>query len=147
MKLILTGSTGMIGAAVLRKCISDTTITKVYALTRRPLSEDLTSNNKVKNIIHEDFSQYPDELLAQLEGADSCIWSIGVTPRKGKDNAEIFHHGDVVCTLNGAKAFVEKLQPALGGKKFRFMYISAFAAERDQKRDLWLIPPARRSKV
>jgi len=118
MKLILTGSTGMIGAAVLRKCISDTTITKVYALTRRPLSEDLTSNNKVKNIIHEDFSQYPDELLAQLEGADSCIWSIGVTPRKGKDNAEIFHHGDVVCTLNGAKHLLKSCNLLLEARSF-----------------------------
>jgi nucleoside-diphosphate-sugar epimerase len=146
MIIIVTGGTGQIGSAVLRRCLQDAAITKVFALTRRPLDEHLTSSGKIKNIIHSDFSEYPDHLLAQLKGAEACIWSIGVIPSKGKDK-DTLYQGNVATSLKGATAFVNHLQPALGNRKFRFVYVSGWAAERDQTKNIWLMPEPRRSKV
>jgi hypothetical protein len=94
MKVIVTGCTGQIGSAVLLHCLENPAVSHIYALSRRPLSVDFTKlavsfvgsgniNSKLTSIIHEDFSSYPDALLDQLAGADTCIWSLGVIPRKG----------------------------------------------------------------
>jgi hypothetical protein len=31
----------------------------------------------VNVIIHNDFSNYPQELLEQLKGAEGCVWAVG----------------------------------------------------------------------
>jgi nucleoside-diphosphate-sugar epimerase len=128
MKVINTGGTGLIGEAVLRHCIQDPSV------IRRPLPKELTSSNNLTNIIHSDFSTYPDELLDQLSGAEACIWSLGVSLHKGDGTREGYYDLDVVYTVNAAKAFVEKLQPQLNGEKFRFVYVSGMVAERDQEK-------------
>lgn len=74
MKVIVTGSTGYVGGEVVHQAIADERITHVFALTRKPLPEDLTKNPKLTVIEHKNFSTYPPELLAQLAGAEACIW-------------------------------------------------------------------------
>ena len=147
MRIIVTGGTGQIGSEVLRKCIETPDITKVFAITRRPLQSELTANAKLVNIIHTDFSTYPESLFSQLSGAECCIWSLGTTLTKGKEEYELHHGPDVEYTINAANAFVEHLQPHLGGKKFRFVYVSAWVAERDQQKQIWIGDVARKSKV
>jgi nucleoside-diphosphate-sugar epimerase len=147
MKVITTGGTGLIGGAVLRHCIQDPSVTHIYALTRRPLPEELTLSDKLTIIIHSDFSTYPDDLLNQLFGAEACILSLGVSLHKGNRTREAYYDPDVVYTVNAAKSFVEKLQPQLNGKKFRFVYVSGTVAERDQDNSLWIGAAARQVKV
>ena len=133
MKVILTGSTGSVGSAVLQRCIDHPSVTEIVALTRRPL--DIT-NAKLKNIIHKDFSKYDKDVLEQLEGAQACIWyvynvSIYVksqanrridralgSPSSGKEV-----HVDY--TMTAVNAFLTSLVPKLKeGTKFKFVYTS-----------------------
>lgn len=74
MKVILTGPTGFIGSEVLTQCRSDKRITKIVALTRRPLDVEVEKDSKVLVVEMKDFKFYSDETLKKLEGADACIW-------------------------------------------------------------------------
>ena len=74
MKVILTGSTGTIGAEVLSQCIDHPSITSIIVLSRRALPTTAPSSPKIKVIIHNDFLSYPTSLLPQLSGAEACIW-------------------------------------------------------------------------
>lgn len=73
MKVIVTGVTGLVGSTILRQCIKDPRITSVVALSRRKLPAEISGDKKVTIIIHEDFSQYPDQLLQELNGAEACL--------------------------------------------------------------------------
>jgi hypothetical protein len=149
MKVIITGATGQVGAQALNACIQDKAVTHIYTLTRRALPASITSP-KLTSIIHTDFTSYPETLLTQLSGSEACIWSMGTIPRKGvRGSLESYTKTDVDLTSAGAKAFVKSLAPQLEGKKFRFIYVSAFGAERDASKlkSLWLVPEPRISKV
>lgn len=74
MKVILTGSTGFIGNAVLNRALKNPAITSVVALSRRNLPEEAAENPKLTVVIVGDFNVYPDSVLQQLRGADACIW-------------------------------------------------------------------------
>jgi NAD dependent epimerase/dehydratase family enzyme len=73
MKLILTGSTGMIGKEVFSQCIHNQAITSIIVLTRRSFPSDYPSSPKVKVVLH-DFTSYSPSLLEELSGAEACIW-------------------------------------------------------------------------
>lgn len=73
MKIILTGSTGVIGSAVLQQCIQNSSITSIIVLSRRPLPSHFSSP-KLKVIILTDFLTYPDDVLVQLDNAQAFIW-------------------------------------------------------------------------
>jgi uncharacterized protein YbjT (DUF2867 family) len=70
MKVILLGSTGFIGKAVLDQCLKSPAITSLIALSRR----DLPAHPKLTVVIIENFKLYPDSVLELLRGADACIW-------------------------------------------------------------------------
>lgn len=74
MKVIVTGSTGRVGSAVLQSCIQNPAVTSICAITRRPL--DLL-DPKLNNIVSKDFTNYDDAILEQLKGARACIWYFG----------------------------------------------------------------------
>jgi N-acetyl-gamma-glutamylphosphate reductase len=76
MKVILSGATGFIGGEVLTQALAHPSITSLICLSRRALPESVTTNPKVKVIIVSDFTSYPPEILAQLEGAGCCIWYV-----------------------------------------------------------------------
>ena len=71
MKIILTGSTGTVGSAVLENCINNPSVTEIVALTRRPLD---VKSSKLNNIIHKDFLKYDQNVIDQLKGAEGCVW-------------------------------------------------------------------------
>jgi uncharacterized protein YbjT (DUF2867 family) len=73
MKIIITGTTGLIGSAVLEQATLNPKITSIVVLSRRQLI-DLPESPKVKVILHKDFLSYPESLLVQLQGAEACIW-------------------------------------------------------------------------
>jgi uncharacterized protein YbjT (DUF2867 family) len=74
MKVILSGATGFIGSEALRQCLKSSSITSVVVLSRRNLEDSVTSNPKLKVIIMDDFTAYPDTVLKELAGAEACIW-------------------------------------------------------------------------
>lgn len=75
MKIILTGCTGFIGSEVLAQCLAHPDISSITALSRRPLpSTPQFTNPKLKVVIPQDFTTYPESILEELRGADGCIW-------------------------------------------------------------------------
>ncbi|KAF2164725.1 hypothetical protein M409DRAFT_67822 [Zasmidium cellare ATCC 36951] len=134
MKVILSGATGFIGGNVLKRLLAVPSITLIVALSRRPLQ---TSDPKLKVVIHKDFLKYDDETLAQLQGAQACIWCLG----KATSGKEV--HMDY--TMAAANAFEDKLLGHLGGgRKLKFVYLSGALAEKDQDKTVWLLGGARK---
>ncbi|KAH8596597.1 hypothetical protein B0O99DRAFT_619422 [Bisporella sp. PMI_857] len=146
MKVILTGATGFIGHEVLLQALEHKDITTLVCLTRKPLPETVTSNPKLKAIIHEDFSTYPDEVLGQLHGAQACIWALGSPARKNTD-MDYCRSVEVGFTRAAASAFAQYLAPQVPkGKSFRFLYLSGMFAERNPDTKVWFLEDSRRIK-
>eukprot|EP00026_Physarum_polycephalum_P015250 Phypoly_transcript_15887.p1 GENE.Phypoly_transcript_15887~~Phypoly_transcript_15887.p1 ORF type:complete len:227 (+),score=15.00 Phypoly_transcript_15887:185-865(+) len=78
--LLITGATGLAGSGILRYCITDNSITKITALTRSPLPDDLL-HPKVQVVLHKDFADYSN-ISEQLKGHDMCFWCLGISQTK-----------------------------------------------------------------
>lgn len=78
MHLILTGATGLIGAAVLDNMLAQETISQISILSRRPVKM-AEGHKKAKVIIHKDFKTYDQALLDELKDAQGCVWALGVS--------------------------------------------------------------------
>lgn len=80
MHLILTGATGLVGSAVLDAMIKMKDITKISILSRKPvkMAED-AKDPRVNVIIHKDFEKYDTDLLSKLDGANGCVWALGIS--------------------------------------------------------------------
>jgi uncharacterized protein YbjT (DUF2867 family) len=72
MKVILFGSTGMIGQGVLRECLLDADVTEVVTVVRKPTDQ---KDAKLREIVHPDFTDFSG---VELDG-DACFWCLGVT--------------------------------------------------------------------
>lgn len=147
MKVIITGATGFIGSAALTECIHNPSISSILVLSRRPLPEAIASNPKLTVVIHEDFSSYPSDILAKLEGAEGCIWCLG-----GKlpdfPSLDVAKKVCIDYTLAAANAFAETLAPRLKAQgKFRFVFCSGRGAEPDAGKGLWVFSDTRKVKV
>ncbi|KAF8848313.1 hypothetical protein BDZ45DRAFT_606075 [Acephala macrosclerotiorum] len=138
MKIILTGSSGFIGQEVLRQALSNSTITSVVALSRKPLPAAVTKDPKLDVVLMDDFSRYTPAVLSKLEGAEACIWTIGA---KSTDPV-ITRKVSVDYTLAAINAFSQT--PKQDGNPFRFVFTSGILAVRDQKKRVFLYPEARK---
>jgi hypothetical protein len=86
MKLIVSGSTGLVGTEVLRQSLLNPKLTSVIALTRRPIdvstlaaglkTDGEINVNKVKSVVVQDFTKYPEDVKKELADADACIWYV-----------------------------------------------------------------------
>lgn len=72
MKIILFGSTGMVGQGVLRECLLDPQVTEVVAVVRSSTGQQ---HEKLREVIHKDFNDFSS---LQLDG-DACFWCLGIT--------------------------------------------------------------------
>jgi uncharacterized protein YbjT (DUF2867 family) len=72
MKVILFGSTGMVGQGVLRECLRDPDVTEVLAVVRSATGQP---HPKVREIVHRDFTDFSALRL----DADACFWCLGVS--------------------------------------------------------------------
>ncbi|WP_372755008.1 NAD-dependent epimerase/dehydratase family protein [Mariniflexile sp.] len=83
MKVIITGSTGMVGRSTLNECLLNNKVKQVLIINRRPLG---VSHPKLKEIIHTDFSDF-STLKNKLIDYDACFHCMGVSSL-GKNEAE-----------------------------------------------------------
>ena len=72
MKVILFGSTGMVGQGVLRECLGDPEVTQVVSVVRSATGQQ---HDKLREIVHKDFTDFS---ALQLAG-DACFWCLGVS--------------------------------------------------------------------
>ena len=74
MKVVIAGATGFIGGEVLRRMICDSAITAIVSIGRRELPATIAKDSKLKHIIVEDMSNYPEDALPEIAGAEGCVW-------------------------------------------------------------------------
>ena len=55
MKVILFGSTGMVGQGVLRECLLDPDVTEVLAVVRSATGQQ---HAKLREVVHKDFNDF-----------------------------------------------------------------------------------------
>ena len=75
MKIVITGSTGMVGHAVLLESIESPLITEIILINRRPIQVE---HPKIKEIIHSDFYEF-SAIQADLTEVDGCFFCLGVS--------------------------------------------------------------------
>jgi len=126
IKVIITGSTGMVGEGVLHECLNDPRVASITLLNRRSAG---VVHPKVKEVLVTDlFALTGDE--EDLRGADACFYCLGVTS-VGKSETEytrLTHE----LTLKIAEPLL-RLNPGM-----TFIYISAKGADNSEKgKTMW----------
>ncbi|KAH8703250.1 hypothetical protein BGW36DRAFT_369041 [Talaromyces proteolyticus] len=138
MKVVLSGSTGRLGGAVLTHCLNHPSITSIILLTRRGI-EDVAQNPKVKVIIVKDFTAYDEPTISELQTADAAIWCLGTF--NGNEKVDIEFPFTFINTI--------KSRPSSLAKPFRYVQLGgAFTEpppeEAKQERSLWFFQNGRR---
>lgn len=75
LKVIVTGSTGMVGEGVLLTCLNHPEIKEVLSVSRRPCG---ISHPKLRECLVPDFSRL-ESIEAQLTGYDACFYCAGIS--------------------------------------------------------------------
>lgn len=75
IKVLLFGSSGMVGTGVLRQCLEDPQVAAVTSLGRHPSA---LHSAKLRQIIHTDLSNY-DSIESTLRDFDACFFCLGVS--------------------------------------------------------------------
>ena len=126
MKVIITGSTGMVGKGVLLECLDHPSIEAVLVVNRRTVG---MTHPKLREIIHSDFFNW-SAIRDQLAGYDACLFCLGVTSA-GKKEAE-YKHMTYDLTLGLAKVLLN-LNPGM-----TLCYVSGAGTDStEQGRMMW----------
>lgn len=75
MKVIVTGSTGMVGRSVLNECLTSDKVSEVLLINRRSIE---LNNPKIRELIHTDFLDF-SSIVKDLAGYDACFHCMGVS--------------------------------------------------------------------
>lgn len=121
MKVIITGSTGMVGKGVLLECLDHNDITEVLSISRRPIGVE---HSKLKELIHEDFSEFAS-VVEHLMGYDSCYACMGVS--SAGMNEEQYTKFTYLFTLSLAKELF------IINPEMTFNYVSGAGTDSSEK--------------
>jgi hypothetical protein len=105
MKVLITGSTGMVGEGVLLECLKHSDVEQVLVINRKPGG---VSHPKLSEIIHSDFFDLKP-IEQQLTGLNACFFCLGVSS-VGMSKEE-YSHITYDLTLTVAQ-LLAKLNPA-----------------------------------
>ena len=72
MRVIVFGSTGMVGQGVLRECLLDPGVTEVITVVRKSSGK---AEPKLREIVHANFEDFSDLNV----DADACFWCLGIS--------------------------------------------------------------------
>ncbi len=124
IKVIITGTTGMVGEGVLHECLNHPDIESVLIINRRHLDLE---HPKLKEIIHKDFYDY-SAIENELLGYNACFFCLGTTS-VGKNEEE---YTRITYTLT--KSFADilfKLSPEM-----TFCYVSGAGTDSSEKKKI-----------
>ena len=120
-KVIVAGSSGMVGQLILQLCLNEKSIGEVISLVRKPLP---LSHAKLREIVVEDFLHYtPHE--EQFKGVDAVYYCVGVYT--GAVPRDLFRMITVDYPMALAQA-IKKHSP-----KSAFVLLSGQGADRQEK--------------
>jgi nucleoside-diphosphate-sugar epimerase len=118
-KVIITGSTGMVGKGVLLECLEDDRISEVLVVNRNPVD---VNHPKLTEIIHKDFGDL-SAIKDKLQGYDACFFCLGVSS-VGMD-ADTYYK--ITYTMT------EKFMDAFTAGKMIFNYVSGTGTDSSEK--------------
>jgi hypothetical protein len=103
IKVIITGSTGMVGEGVLHVCLQQPEVDSVLVVNRKPCG---ITHPKLKEIIHADFYNI-SAIENQLKGYNACFFCLGISSI-GMKEPEYFrvtytltmHVAETLCKIN-----------------------------------------------
>jgi uncharacterized protein YbjT (DUF2867 family) len=124
MRILLFGSTGMVGQGVLRECLIDARVTKVVAVVRAPSG---THNPKLSEIVLPNMFGITD-ISDQLVDFDACFFCLGVSS-VGMSEAD---YTRITCDLTITVASLL----AVRNPDMIFIYVTGRGANRDS-RQMW----------
>jgi len=120
-KILITGSTGMIGGKILQLCLNSEKVFEIVSLVRKPTN---TKHEKYKEVVVADFLHYEDQSSLFTE-IDIVFYCLGVYT--GTVPADEFRKINVDYPLNLAKALHLKSPNAV------FCLLSGQGADRSEK--------------
>ncbi|MEZ4804670.1 MAG: epimerase [Bacteroidia bacterium] len=126
LKLIITGSTGMVGEGVLLECLENPLVEKILVVNRHECGY---SHPKLKEIIHSDFFDL-SAIENELSGYNACFFCLGVSSIGM--NEEDYTKMTYTLTLNFANTLIKH------NSDLSFSYISGKATDSKEKgKSMW----------
>lgn len=120
MKIIITGSTGMVGEGVLHESLKNEKVNSVLVINRRPCG---ISHPKLKEIIHANFYDL-STIEEDLKGFDACLFCLGISSIG--INKQEYHKITYTLTMHFGKT-LSKLNPQMV-----FSYISGAGTDSNE---------------
>ncbi len=121
LKIIITGTTGMVGEGVLLQCLENPKVEKILAISRKPSGH---IHPKLTELIHGDFSDL-STVEEQLNGFDACFFCAGIS--SVGISKEEYERITYSMTLDFAKTLA-KLNPTM-----TFAYVSGQGTDGTEK--------------
>jgi len=126
IRVIITGSTGMVGEGVLHECLNHQEIESILVINRRASG---VIHPKLKEIIHSDFFNFTS-LRDQLQEYNACFFCLGVSSVGMKENE--YYRLTYTLTMHVALVLL-KANPMV-----TFCYISGAGTDSSEKgRMMW----------
>ncbi len=126
LKIILTGSTGMVGEGVLNECLASDEVEEVLVINRKNCG---FYHAKLKELIHTDFFDL-SPIQSQLQGYNACFFCLGVSS-VGMKEPEYFKL-TYTLTMHVAETLVQQ------NEAMTFCYISGAGTDSsEQGRMMW----------
>ena len=134
MKVVVSGSTGFIGKAVLERCLEHPSITSILILTRR---DPGINHPKAKVVIVEDFVLYDASMLEELKDVKAAFWCLGTKT------------GDIKADIEFPLAFIDAIKSQTPRSNFKYVQLSGAFTEPppkagEKERSLWFYQNGRR---
>lgn len=125
-KVVITGTTGMVGKGVLLECIDHPSIENILIVNRSSVG---ITHPKVKEVLIEDFFEL-SSVSDELNGFDACFFCLGITSI-GQSEAS-YTKTTYDLTLNFAETFIDQ------NVKSIFCYVSGTGTDSSEKgRTMW----------
>jgi hypothetical protein len=126
MKVIITGSTGMVGKGVLLECLDDKRVEEVLIVNRSSLK---MQHPKLKEVLLQDFNN-PNSIKEQLKGYDVVFYCLGISASGLKEDE--YRKITYDYTLSFAKAYQQV------NSEGSFFYVSGTGTDSSEKgRMMW----------
>ena len=122
LKVVITGSTGMVGRGVLLECLENDKVDKVVVINRYSIEME---HPKLLEVIHTDFFELWT-IEHYYEEADACFFCLGVS--SNGMSKESYYQITHDLTLKFAESFIDV------NRKSTFIYVSGEGTDSSGKR-------------